>query len=145
MVALKAICADFVAMFTAALVDDGKAIPNLHAFNGVDAHQRMRQIGIKTIKHRLTEAWWDVFRHDRDFCANRVALFLQSTHQRIQRLQLAGVRAEKRVLFHDAPVFQLTGDVANLRQITPHHDTVLLLQIFFGDSTGGHAHGGFAR
>ena len=145
MVALETAGADLVTMLAAALVHHRKAVADLHPFHRVDAHQRMRQVGVKAIKNRLAEARRHVFRHHRDFGADRVALFLQGAHQPVQRLQLAGVRAEKGILFDDAPLFQLARHVANLRQIAANQDAMLHLQIFFGNRARRDAHRGFTR
>ncbi|ABU76158.1 hypothetical protein ESA_00888 [Cronobacter sakazakii ATCC BAA-894] len=145
MVALKTLFGDFIAVFAAFQRHHAKAFANLHTFHGVDAHQRVGDVGIETVKYRLAEARRHVIRHDRYFRANGVALFFERAHQFVQRFQFIHIRGEERVLLHLRPVFDLQRNITHLGQTGANDDAEFLRQILFGNGTCRHAHGGFTR
>ncbi|MNE68806.1 hypothetical protein D3C80_1644880 [compost metagenome] len=53
MIALETLRGDFIAILAAAQRNDLKTVANLHAFHGVNAHHRVRDISIQTVKHRF--------------------------------------------------------------------------------------------
>ena len=55
MIRQESLWRQFVAMFGAFLLDDVEAIADRDRLDGVDAHQRMRQVGVEAIVDRLAE------------------------------------------------------------------------------------------
>ena len=91
-------------MFTALLGHYIKAITHFHAFNRVNAHHGTGNIGIETIKYRLTQAYRHISGNHRHFCTDRVAGLFQVAHVFIQRFQFRCIRAEKRVFVNNTVV-----------------------------------------
>ena len=77
-IAGKAGLINFIPVFAAFEVNHAETVPDFDAFHRVDAHQRMRQIRIQTIKDRFTQTRRDVFRHNRDFRTDGISLFFQA-------------------------------------------------------------------
>ena len=145
MVALEARFRDFVAILAAAQGYHVKTVANFNALHRVDAHQRVRDVGIETVKYRLAPAWRDAVGHDGDFRPDGVALFFQTAHQFVQRIQLVGIGTEERVLLDLIPVFDRQRNVAHLGQTAADHDAKFLLQVFLSNGASRHAHRGFTR
>ena len=143
-VALESGFGDLIAVFAAAQLHHLETVANLHAFHGVDAHQRMGDIGVKAVKDRLAKARRYAVGDDGNFGANGVALFFQTAHQFIESVDFLRIRAEEGILFNLFPVLNGQRNVAHLRQATANDDAELRGEEFFGNRPGRHAHRGFA-
>ena len=136
---------DFVAMLGTLLLHAGETRTDFHAFNGVNAHQRVGQVRIQAIEDRLAQARGHAAGMHRDPRPDGVALLNQGLHIGLHLRHLVDIRAEERVLPHLRPIQLLSLDRPQLRQVSAHLDSVLLLQPLLGDGTCGDAHGGLAR
>lgn len=76
-VALEARFGNFIAVFAAAQFHHLKTIANFYALHRINAHQRVRDIGIQTVKHRFAQPRRYAIGHHRDFRPDGVALFFR--------------------------------------------------------------------
>src|SRR5690554_2422528 len=141
MVGEKALWRQLVTVLTAPLGDHRKAVANLYPLDGVDAHQRMCQVGIQTVKYRLTQSRWYPFGHHGNLCTHRVLVATQLVHESFKLRYPFGVGTEKGILVHRLPVFEINTDGAELTHIATYTDT-LGCQVLLGDGTGCDPHGG---
>src|SRR5690606_5041578 len=135
----------FIAMLFAALFDHGKTIAYFHGLHRVDAHHRLGEVGINAIEHRLAPARrYAVGKHG-NARTNRGAVLADGVDVLLQRLDLAGVREEERVVVDDRPVIIFCANGADLLDATENTNAKTFLQELARDGTCRHTHGGFAR
>ncbi|KPX58538.1 Uncharacterized protein ALO53_04577 [Pseudomonas amygdali pv. photiniae] len=131
-----------VAVLGAALCNAVETGTDLHALDRIDAHQRVCQLGVQTIKDRLAEAGHHAFCDHGDFRTDRVLITSQLVHVGFQLRHLVRVGAEKRVVFYRIPGLERDLDRAQLAHVAANDDA-LGCQVFLGNRPRCHAHGGF--
>src|SRR5690606_14287733 len=72
-VLLEALGRELVAMLAAALPHAREAVAELHAFDGIDAHQAFRDLGFELVEHGLAETHRHAARDEIDARADRIA------------------------------------------------------------------------
>ncbi len=97
-VAEETLRGQFVAMLGAALGDTGETGADFHAFDRVDAHQRVGQFGVEAVEDRLAQARLYTFGHHGDLRADRVLVAAQLVHVGFQFRHLVRVGAEEGVV-----------------------------------------------
>ena len=115
----------------AALCHAGKPSANLDAFDRVDAHHGVGNVGIHLVKQGLAQTHRHVGRRHADACAARVAVLAQGVHVGFQRGHISH-RRKKRVGRHMLPGLKTNGLIANLRHAATKLGTVLFQQPFLG-------------
>ena len=143
-VAQKAFGRELVAVFTAALGYAGEARADFYAFDGVDAHQGVSDVGIEAVEYGLAQAHGHVAGFDGELGAHRIERFADAVHVVFQLVDLAGVGGEKRIAADVFQAFKCNGFFADLGDVGDDFGVELFAQPFFGNGTGGHACGGFA-
>ena len=93
----EAVGRQFVAMLRAALRDAGKAGADLDALDRVDAHHRVRDVGIEPVEHGLAEPGGTPVRDDVDARADRIAFAAQRVDHRLELRHARRFGAEERV------------------------------------------------
>ena len=145
MVRQKAFGGDFIAMLGAFLRHAIKTCANLDALDRIDAHHRMRNLGIDTIKNGFTQPHRHALGDNRYSRADRIAFLAQRIHIGFQFGHPGRIGAEEWIIVDRIPVFQRQLDRPELRQIATDANAMFLGQIFLGDTARRNAHGGFAR
>ena len=143
MIGKKTLRRNFITMFFATLFNAGKTVADFHAFYCVNAHQRMRQISIKAIKNRFTQARKHATGDDRYPCSNGTSIATQLFDQIFHFGYDGSIRAEKRVVAYFVPVKRFGLDRSYLGNISANSNAVALLKVFLGNGTGRHPHGRF--
>ena len=121
-----------------------KAATDLNPLGGIDGHHRIGNIRIQSIENRLPQPRRHTFSHHRNSGTHRIAFLAQCIHIVFHRLDLAGIRREKRILAHLTPVVGFGFNRPQLRQVAADENIVLILEEFFRNRTGCHPHRGFA-
>ena len=132
-------------MLGAFLRDGGKAGADFDALDRVDAHHRVRDIGIEPIVDRLAPADGNAGRDDFDSRAARIAGLAKRIHERLELGDLRRVRSEEWIGIDMRPVFEADRRRTEMRQTTSYHDAEAFAQPFARDRAGGDAHRRFAR
>ena len=101
----------------------------------------MGQFSIESIKYRLTQSHWHIFRHNGDLGTNGIALFTQRLHIGFQLGHLGCIGEKEWVSFNHRLIKVLGHHGAELGDIAKNLDAQTLFQVFFCDATGGHTHG----
>ncbi|CNU74083.1 Uncharacterised protein [Salmonella enterica subsp. enterica serovar Bovismorbificans] len=144
-VALKTLRRDFIAILAATQRHHVKSFADLHAFHRINAHQRMGDVRIQSVKYRFAKPCRHAARHHRHFRADGVTLFFQRAHQFVQRVKFVRIGAKERIKLNLTPVFNLQRNVAHLGQAAADFDAELFRQVFLGDRPCRYAHRGFTR
>src|SRR5476649_1663215 len=122
-----------------------EAVADLHALHGVDAHQRLGEVGIELVVDRIAEADRDAGRHDLDYRAARAAALADVIEIAFPALRGLAVGAPEGIVAGGVPVPLGTVDLlcAELDHRAANPDAIA--QHLAGDRAGGHAHGRLAR
>ncbi len=80
MVAQESFRRHFIAVLGTTLGHTGKTVTNLYTFHRIDAHQRVGQFGIQTVKNRLAQTRQYALGHNRDFRTDRILITTQLVH-----------------------------------------------------------------
>ena len=145
MVAGEALGRQFVAVLGATLGDGLETGADLDPLDRVDAHHRMRNVGVETIVYRLAPAHRHAAGDDVDACADRIAGLAQVVHEGLELGHDAGVRREEGVAVDFVPGLERNLDRPEPRHVAPDHDAVVLRQPLARDRPGRHPHGGLTR
>ena len=145
MVAQEAARGDLVAVFGAFLFDARKACADFHAFDRVDAHHRLGDVGIEAIEDWFAPPGRHAGSHHVNARTDGIAFLAQGVHVGLQLPHPFGLRAEERILCHGIPILQRQLMRSELGKVAAHHDAVALAQVFLGYARRRHPHAGFAR
>ena len=96
--------AHLVGVFFAAQARRRKAIANLHALDGVDAHKGRRKLAIQLAIDRRAQTGGNAVGHQLDHRAHRRALFAQGFHVFRPARHGFGVGTEEGIVVHFGPV-----------------------------------------
>src|SRR6187402_277387 len=111
----------------------------------VDAHHRVREIGIEAIEHGLAEARRHTSRLDRNLGAERIAVAADLPHEVFEFLHPRRIRAEEGIVVGGLGAHRVDDERADLAQVTADGDAEPRAQIFASNRAGRHAHDGLAR
>ena len=126
-----------VAVHAAALGDAGETGTDLHAFDGVQAHHGVGDVGVELVKQRLAQAHGHAGGGDADTRAAGILGVAQGIHVVFQCRHI-GHRGEKRVVGYVVPALERHHQVAHLGHAAAKHHAVLLCQPFFGHRACSH-------
>ncbi len=139
-VAGEAVRIDLVAVLLAALAGHGKAVADFHRLYRIDAHHRVRDVGIEAVEHRLAPAHRHLVGMHREPCPAAGAVAAQLGDQFFHLRHGIGIAAEEGILVDQVPVQRLRLHRTDLRDMAPDLDAELRLQVFLGDGTGRNTH-----
>ncbi len=128
---------DFVPVFRAFLGHAGEAGADLHALDGIDAHQCVGDVCVQPIEDRFTEPRRNGLGHHRHLGADGVPLLAQGIHVGLERRHGSGIRAKEGVLLHLFPVEAGRTDGPELGEIAAHPNPEPVMQVFLGDPSRG--------
>src|SRR5699024_3238183 len=100
MIAGKATRGQLVAMLGATHGDDIETIADLDRLDGIDAHQRLADIGVEAIEHRLAPARWYPGGLDIDTRADGITVLAQGVDVLFEFRHPPRFGAEKRIVVH---------------------------------------------
>src|SRR5206468_4226368 len=132
-------------MLGAFLRDGSEAGADLDALDGVDAHHRVRDVGIELVVDRLSPSHGHARRDHFDPRAARVPRLAQRIHELLERVDLRMVRGEEGIAIDIGPALEWNDIRAELRQMAADFDAKSLMQPLARDRASGDAHGGLAR
>ena len=144
-VAAKALRSELVAVLAAALRGGAGAGADLDRLHGVDAHERVRDVRVQPIEHRLAEAGRHAARHHRDARADRVALRAHFPDELLELGEPGGVRTEERILVGEGGIHGLDRERADLAQVAVDAHAEPCGEIAARDRTRGGPHHRLAR
>src|ERR1700733_9067174 len=144
MVAAKALRRQFIAVFTAALRAGARAGAQFDGLHGIDAHERMRNVRVQAIEHRLAQARRHPARHHRDARTDGIALAANLPDQRLDLGDALRIGAEKRVLVGEGGIDRVEHQRADPAEIAIDPHAQAGGQIAPRDGAGGRAHDRFA-
>ena len=144
-IAQKTLWRNLIAMFSTALGDRIKTGADFHALHGIDTHQRMRQIGIEAVVHRLPPTRRHATRSHRDTATHRVALFTQRIHIGFELRHDAIVRRKKRVVTNIVGGNKWNFNRTQLVHPALNGDAITLKQPLAGNRTRRNTDGRFTR
>src|SRR5512132_2045352 len=145
LVAEESLGRHFVRMLGAALRDRAKPGADLDALDGVDAHHRVRDVGVEPVVDGLAPADGNAARPYLDAGAARIARFAQPVHEPLERRDLRLVRGEKRIAVDVLEAFERNRVLAEMRHVPANAHAVPLAKPLARDRPGGDAHGRFTR
>ena len=144
MVAEEALGSDLIAKGRALGVDTAEAVADFHALDGVDTHERMSEIRIQAVKHRLPKSRRNAGRHHVHPRADGIALLAQGVHVILKLRHPRRLGTEKRIVIDRVQIHRIEHDGSKLRQIAANADADAGLQIVTGYGAAGDANGGLA-
>src|SRR5471032_2518598 len=123
----------------------GKAVADLHALDGIDAHQRLGEIGVELVVDRIAEANRNAGGHDLDHRTARAAALAHIVEIAFPALRRLAVGAPERIVARGVPV---PFGAIDLLAADLHHGTAhahVVAQYLPRDRAGRDAHRGLAR
>ena len=144
MVGQESLGSQLIAVLRAALGYAREACTDLDTLDGVDAHQRMGQLGIQPIEDGLAEARHHAVGDHGDLRAHRILVTAQLVHVSLKLRHLVRIGAEKGVLLDAVPGLEGDLDRAELAHVATHLNAEAR-QVLLGNRSSRHAHGGFTR
>ncbi len=132
-------------MLTAPLLDGREARADLHALDCVDAHHRVRDVGIQLVEHRLAEPGRYASCDHVHARTDRVARATQLDHVCVELFEPRRVGAEEWIVVDAGQRLDLQDQRAELREIALDRDTEPLAKILASDCTRGDTHDRLAR
>src|SRR5690606_10502969 len=136
---------DLVAVLAAALAHGREAVADLDALDGVDAHHRVRDRRIELVEHRFPEPRRHARRNHVHAGPDRIAVAAKLDHERLERLDLRGIRTEERVVVDGVEIDRLELDRAERGEIPPDRDPGPLAEVLTRDRAGRDPHCRLAR
>ena len=118
---------------------------DLDTLDGIDAHQRVRKLGVEPIEDRLAPPRRQTAGAHVDARTDGVAFLAQRIHEGFQFGHQRGIRAEERVALYLPGVEGVRTQRAELRQPALDAHAVTLREVLARDGAGGHPRGGLAR
>src|SRR5689334_19919332 len=110
-------------MLTTLLLRSRSAVPDLHRLDRVDAHQRVGDVGIQSVEHRLSEPRRNTRSNHCDPGTNRVAFATNLPKEVLQLLNPPGIGTEERVLIGKRRLDGVELEGADLTQVAEYSDT----------------------
>src|SRR5690348_757782 len=143
-VAAKTLRRELIAMLAAALRGTTHSGADLHGLHRVDAHERVRYVGVEPVEYRLAEPRWHP-RCDHTYSrTDRVALATHLPDQLLDLLDALRIGTEECILVGKGRVHRLEHERPDLAQVTVDAYAEPYREIAPRDGTGGGAHDGLA-
>src|SRR5439155_24675261 len=134
-----------VGMLGALLRDGPEAGADLDPLDGVDAHHRVRDVGVEFVIDGLTPADRNARRNDFDPRTAAITGFAECVHERLEIGDARCIRGEERIYVDVRPVLEKNDVGTELRQMATDRDAVPFTQPLACDRPGGDAYSRFAR
>src|SRR6266446_5883838 len=137
--------AHLVGILLAAHGSGGETVTDLHALHGIDAHQRLGEVGIELVVDRIAQADRHARGHDLDHRAARAAALAHVVEIALPALSGLTVGAPEGIVGRGGPVPLGAVDLlaAGLQHGAADADGIA--QDLAGDRARGHAHRALAR
>lgn len=133
-----------VAVFAAALGDAAETCTDFHAFDGVNRHHGIGDVGIQPVEYGFAQADGYAAGFDGEFGTDGIQRFAYAVHIVFQFGNLALVGGEEGIVADVFVTFEGDGFFADLGNVGGDVGAERFFQPFFGNRAGGNAGCGFA-
>ena len=135
---------DLVAVRGALLLHGREAGADLHALHRVDAHHRVRDVGVEAVEDGLAQPGGSPLATTLMRAPMESPALMQRLHVGLQ-LRHHAASGQKKGLVSTCPSRARRRERPELREIAAHRDAEPLAQVFLGDRAGGDPQRGLAR